>query len=146
MWKIKFNPILIKQHARWSIILRLVMTMSLLSPFLHVHHLHAAELVVAGINILQVVEDNDQGAHHHDEPKSSQSSDHSHTFVNHTDWKLFRPQSNNSSISDNEFVGPNGKDLWNRQRPITRFHLVERPILGVIKVFTSKIRGPPTLS
>ncbi len=145
MWKFKSNPIHLESQTKWSILLRLVMTMSLLSPFLHVHHINAAEVVTGGITILENVEDNDHGAHHHDEPESSHSRDHSHTFDNHTDWKLFRPQSNNSSISDNEFVGPNGQYPWNSKRPFTRFHLAERPILGILKVFTSIIRGPPTL-
>ncbi len=122
------------------------MTVSLLSPFLRVHHIHAAEDVESGINILQIVEVNDNDGHPHDEPESSHTRDHTHTFDNHTDWKLFRQQFNNSSISNDDFISPSGQDTRNKQRPITRFQLGEPPIPGVLKVFTSIIRGPPTLS
>jgi hypothetical protein len=146
MWQLNYNSNHIKPRSNWSILFLLLMGVALVYPFYHLHHIHAPEKAAPIIGFHYVGADTDHAYDHHSEDENTHSNDHRHKFDNHVDWQIFRHQSTNSSLNDDEFIEQDGLNLCNPEQLVSRINLFERQQPSELHTFVSTIRGPPRLA
>ena len=139
MLQLNHNYTHVKPRSNWSILFLLLMGVALVYPFYHLHHIHAFEKAVPNVGSDYVEANADHISDHHSEDQNTHSNDHRHKFDNHVDWQIFRHQSTNVSLNDDEFIEQDGLDLCNP-------NLFERQQPSELHTFVSTIRGPPHLA
>ncbi len=146
MWQFNYNPNHIKPYYKWSILFILLMSVAQVYPFYHLHHIHSEEKAVPNIGSLDIEANADDIFDHHSEDPNTHANDHGHKFNNHVDWRISRPQSTNSSFSDDEFIEQDGQSLFNPQIIESRVYLFEHLRSSDLQVSSFSIRGPPRLA